>query len=152
MLGAGGFGITYEAISPFIGRRWAIKEFFPQGFASRDGCHARRLFRRDGDIIERALDQFERSTEKLCELDHPNILKVFHYIEANATGYMVMDYVEGPTFELWLRDARSRRRSAICVRSSTRYSTRSNTRIRATPCIATSLPTTSSSARAAIRS
>ena len=34
-LGAGDFGITYEAHGEVTGRRVAIKEFFPRGIASR---------------------------------------------------------------------------------------------------------------------
>ena len=39
--------------------------------------------------------RFENERHTLATLDHPNIVRVFHYIEANATGYMVMDYVDG---------------------------------------------------------
>ena len=107
VLGVGGFGITYEAISPFTGRRCAIKEFFPHGFASRED--ATRVFYSSGEAetIERALHQFERSTRALCDLDHPNIVRVNHYIQENETGYMIMDYVQGPTLEMWLRDRRT---------------------------------------------
>src|SRR6185295_5507491 len=35
MLGAGGFGITYLAEEIQIGRKVAIKEYLPQGFAAR---------------------------------------------------------------------------------------------------------------------
>lgn len=37
-------------------------------------------------------------------MKHPNIVEVFHYLAENDTGYMFMDYVEGQTFEHWLRD------------------------------------------------
>ena len=34
VLGSGGFGLTYEAVSP-EGRRVAVKEFFPAGITAR---------------------------------------------------------------------------------------------------------------------
>ena len=39
VLGAGGFGITYHARNTVLRRRSsvALKEFFPNGFAARDG-------------------------------------------------------------------------------------------------------------------
>jgi len=104
VLGAGGFGITYEGESPVTGRRVAIKEFFPRGIASRKGATEIIYAERDTDLVSWALKRFESSTTEQCRLKHPNIVEVFHYLADNDTGYMFMDYVEGKTFEQWLRD------------------------------------------------
>jgi serine/threonine protein kinase len=104
VLGAGGFGITYEGESPVTGRRVAIKEFFPRGIASRKGATEIIYAERDSDLVSWALKRFESSTTEQCRLKHPNIVEVFHYLADNDTGYMFMDYVEGKTFEQWLRD------------------------------------------------
>ncbi|HRF08732.1 MAG TPA: serine/threonine-protein kinase [Xanthobacteraceae bacterium] len=102
-LGAGGFGITYEAESPFTGKRVAIKEFFPRGIASR-GEGTRLVYApKDEEIVEWALRRFETSTLDQCRLKHPNIVDVVHYVKDNGTGYMIMEYVEGETLEHWLR-------------------------------------------------
>ncbi|MBK8007184.1 MAG: serine/threonine protein kinase [Rhizobiales bacterium] len=104
VLGAGGFGITYEGESPVTGRRVAIKEFFPRGIASRKGATEIIYAERDTELVSWALKRFESSTTEQCRLKHPNIVEVFHYLAENDTGYMFMDYVEGATFEQWLRD------------------------------------------------
>lgn len=104
VLGAGGFGITYEGESPVTGRRVAIKEFFPRGIASRKGATEIIYAERDSELVTWALKRFESSTTEQCRLKHPNIVEVFHYLADNDTGYMFMDYVEGQTFEHWLRE------------------------------------------------
>ena len=104
VLGAGGFGITYEADSPFTGKRVAIKEFFPRGIASREGDTRIVYSARDAEVVEWALRRFESSTLDQCKLKHPNIVDVVHYVKDNGTGYMIMEYVEGETLEHWLRE------------------------------------------------
>ena len=103
VLGAGGFGITYEADSPFTGKRVAIKEFFPRGIASREGNTRIVYAARDSEVVQWALKRFESSTLDQCKLKHPNIVDVIHYVKDNGTGYMIMEYVEGETLEHWLR-------------------------------------------------
>ncbi|MBX3514670.1 MAG: serine/threonine protein kinase [Xanthobacteraceae bacterium] len=103
VLGAGGFGITYEADSPFTGKRVAIKEFFPRGIASR-GEGTRLIYAaKNEEVVQWALKRFESSTLDQCKLKHPNIVDVIHYVKDNGTGYMIMEYVEGETLEHWLR-------------------------------------------------
>ncbi len=103
VLGAGGFGITYEAESPYTGKRVAIKEFFPRGIVSRDGGTRVAYSARDAEVVEWALKRFESSTLDQCRLRHPHIVDVVHYVKDNGTGYMIMEYVEGETLEDWLR-------------------------------------------------
>jgi serine/threonine protein kinase len=103
VLGAGGFGITYEADSPFTGKRVAIKEFFPRGIASRESSRRIVYTEQDAEIVAWALKRFESSTLDQCKLDHPNIVDVIHYVKDNGTGYMIMEYVEGETLDSWLR-------------------------------------------------
>ncbi len=104
VLGAGGFGITYEAESPFTRNRVAIKEFFPRGIASRGEGMRLAYAARDAELVEWALKRFESSTLDQCSLRHPNIVDVIHYVKENDTGYMIMEYVEGETLEGWLRE------------------------------------------------
>jgi serine/threonine protein kinase len=104
VLGAGGFGITYEADSPFTGKRVAIKEFFPRGIASREDGTRIVYSARDMEVVDWALKRFESSTLDQCKLRHTNIVDVIHYVKDNGTGYMIMEYVEGETLEHWLRE------------------------------------------------
>jgi serine/threonine protein kinase len=105
VLGTGGFGITYEADSPFTAKRVAIKEFFPRGIASREGDGRIVFAERDDEVVRWALKRFESSTLDQCKLKHPNIVDVVHYVKDNGTGYMIMEYVEGQTLEAWLRES-----------------------------------------------
>jgi serine/threonine protein kinase len=103
VLGKGGFGITYEAYSPFTGKRVAIKEFFPRQVASREGDTRVVYSEKDLEIVQWALKRFESSTLDHCKLKHPNIVDVIHYVKDNNTGYMIMEYVGGLTLDDWLR-------------------------------------------------
>jgi len=60
VLGAGGFGITYAATNPVTLVTVAVKEFYPQGFASREG--AKVLLHSDVSTgnYEQALRKFEQ--------------------------------------------------------------------------------------------
>ncbi len=103
VLGAGGFGITYEGYNPVTKRKAAIKEFFPRGIASRDNATHVVYAQEEAAIVNWALDRFRRSTTELCDFKHPNIVPVLNYVPAHETGYMFMEQVEGETLEQWLR-------------------------------------------------
>lgn len=103
VLGVGGFGITYEGHNRFIKRRVAIKEFFPRGMASREGATQIVFNEQDNGIAQWALRRFEESTGALAELEHKHILQVLNYIASHGTGYMVMEHVDGETFDDWLK-------------------------------------------------
>ena len=51
VLGAGGFGITYQGIDRTLQRNVAIKEYFPQQFAERRNDHT--IVARSGDRVGR---------------------------------------------------------------------------------------------------
>jgi serine/threonine protein kinase len=103
VIGAGGFGITYEGYNPITERRVAIKEFFPRGIASREDATRIAFSKNDDEIVGWALKRFAESTTRLAKLKHPNIIEVLNYVADNGTGYMVMELVEGHTLEEWLR-------------------------------------------------
>jgi len=101
-IGAGRSGITYEALSASTGQRYAIKEFFPTGRASRQSGGQVIFMACEADVVTWALDRLECWTKELCQLRHPNIVEIFHYVKENNTGYVFMEYVDGATFESWL--------------------------------------------------
>jgi len=103
VLGAGGFGITYEGYNPVTKRKAAIKEFFPRGIASRDNATHVVYAQEEAAIVTWALERFRRSTTELCDFKHPNIVPVLNYVPAHETGYMFMEQVDGETLEQWLR-------------------------------------------------
>ncbi|MCG6861056.1 MAG: hypothetical protein LJE70_07235 [Chromatiaceae bacterium] len=46
----------------------------------------------EGDLFRYGLEQFLGEARTLARLDHPNIVRVRHFFEANGTAYLVMDY------------------------------------------------------------
>jgi serine/threonine protein kinase len=104
LLGAGGFGITYQAIDRSLQRDVAIKEYFPQQFAERLGDST--IVSRPGDdnlqTFQWGLDRFLTEARTLAKIDHPNVVKVSRYFEHNGTAYLVMAYEEGSELADWL--------------------------------------------------
>ena len=104
VLGAGGFGITYLAEETAIGRKVAIKEYLPQGFAARaaDSFSVRAVSTTAQSQFAWGLDRFRKEAATLVAFEHPNIVSVYRYFEANGTAYLVMQYVEGKPLDALL--------------------------------------------------
>lgn len=103
VIGAGGFGITYRGHNPVTGVTVAIKEFYPQGFASRD----RHTVILHSDVssgsYETALKKFEQEAAKLTgRYRHPQIVRGLNFLRMNNTAYFVMDFISGRSFDQWL--------------------------------------------------
>ncbi|HLX45184.1 MAG TPA: serine/threonine-protein kinase [Bryobacteraceae bacterium] len=100
-LGHGGFGVTYLAWDTGLQIRLAIKEYMPSGVASRstpNTVHA--ASDRMKDEYEWGLDRFLEEARVLKKFsNHPNIVAVDTIFRDNGTAYMVMEYLEGMTFE-----------------------------------------------------
>lgn len=97
VLGSGSFGITYLALDSMLNKRVAIKEFFPREFAAREGTLTVRAIgnKEDHDNYSWGLKRFIEEARILAMFDHPNIVHVRRYFEANGTAYLVMDYCDG---------------------------------------------------------
>lgn len=110
VLGQGGFGITYIAQDFHTNRIVAIKEFFPDAMATRTSA-----YQVQPHTGERGA---HFSYGKTCFLDeartlawfngNPNIVGVQMYFEENNTAYLVMEYVEGVSFQRYLNDVGGR--------------------------------------------
>ena len=105
VLGVGGFGMTYLCTDTNLDKRVAIKEYFPSDLALRepDGSVAAINTEAD-DGYKWGLDRFTQEARTLAKFSHPHIVRVNRYFEANATGYMVMDYENGESFNQILKD------------------------------------------------
>ena len=102
-LGVGGFGIVYLARDHSLERDVAIKEYMPSQFAQRDGrsqVSVRSLSMRETFEVGRR--SFVNEARLLARFDHPSLLKVYRFWEANGTAYMVMPRLVGQN----LRQAR----------------------------------------------
>ena len=97
VLGQGGFGITYLAENVALGRKVAIKEFFPKDFCGRDET-TRAITSFTGgnsELLERLKKRFLKEARNIAALDHPGIVKIHDIFEENGTAYYIMDYIEG---------------------------------------------------------
>jgi peptidoglycan hydrolase-like protein with peptidoglycan-binding domain len=105
VLGQGGFGVTYRAHDSQLERDVAIKEYLPTAFAIRnqglavlpnstgsaeDFAWGRQRFVEEG----RTLASFEQV---------PGIVRVYDFLEANGTAYIVMALLQGETLEQRLK-------------------------------------------------
>lgn len=115
-LGCGGFGTVYLAHDCQLDRDVAIKEYLPLQLAYR--AEGLRVEVRSADLAATyaaGLRSFVNEARILARFDHPAIVKVHRFWEANGTAYMVMPWVSGPTLsamrglmrraptEAWLR-------------------------------------------------
>ena len=86
-LGRGGMAEVYLARDQLLDRPVAVKVLFP-------------ALATDQGFVER----FRREAQAAANLQHPNIVSVFDWGEANGTYFIVMEYVEGHTLAEMLRD------------------------------------------------
>jgi eukaryotic-like serine/threonine-protein kinase len=86
-LGRGGMAEVYLARDQLLDRPVAVKVLFP-------------ALATDAGFVER----FRREAQAAANLQHPNIVSVFDWGEANGTYFIVMEYVEGLTLAEQLRD------------------------------------------------
>jgi serine/threonine protein kinase len=90
LLGKGGMGEVYRARDLKLKRDVAIK-ILPEEFA------------RDSERVSR----FRREAEVLASLNHPNIAGIYDLEEANDSRFLVLELVEGETWQSALRVVRS---------------------------------------------
>ncbi|WKB53486.1 serine/threonine protein kinase [Eleftheria terrae] len=116
VLGEGGFGIVYLATDHDLQRHVAVKEYLPAALASR-GARSQVTLRASShaETFALGLRSFVNEARLLARFDHPSLVRVYRFWEANGTAYMVMPYYEGPTLaearmsmkappdEAWLR-------------------------------------------------
>ena len=103
VLGHGGFGITYLGWNLALDIPVAIKEYLPADLATRES---------DLSVVPQSsqamadfqwgLDRFIDEARILARFQHPNIVRVHHFFQANRTAYIVMEYAEGETLSAYL--------------------------------------------------
>ena len=104
LLGEGGFGIVYLAQDHSLQRRVAIKEYMPASLASRAGVlDVVVTSEKNRPVFEAGMDSFINEARLLAQFDHPSLLKVYRFWQANGTAYMVMPFYEGVTLKERLR-------------------------------------------------
>ncbi len=106
-LGQGGFGITYRARDSQLDREVAIKEYLPPALAIRqDGTTVLPRTTKLADDFTWGRERFVEEGRTLATLDRaPAIVRVYDFLEANGTAYIVMELVPGETLEHRLKSA-----------------------------------------------
>lgn len=99
MIGAGGFGCTYEVSSG--DSRYCVKEFFMSQNCSREaGSGTVRIINTSQiDLVNRSKKKFLEEATVLRMMKHPSIVHVVDIFEENGTAYFAMDYIEGVSLQ-----------------------------------------------------
>jgi hypothetical protein len=86
LIARGGMGVVYEAYQPALDRAVALK----------------RLDLRTED--PRGVDRFIRESRIAASFDHPNIVTVYDFFEADGVPYIAMEYLPRGTLRRFVRD------------------------------------------------
>ena len=101
-LGQGGFGIVYVAWDVAHDRKVAIKEFFPSVLAQRTHSYS-VIVKNNSDpkVYKKFLGNFQKEYSNMVTVKNdPNTVEVLDYVDANGTAYIVMEFIDGETFNL----------------------------------------------------
>lgn len=106
LIGVGGFGIVYLAHDHSLNRRVALKEYMPQSLARRgNGLEVTMRSAEHAETFQAGLRSFVTEARMLAKFDHPALVRVYRFWEANGTAYMVMPYYVGRTLKELSRGA-----------------------------------------------
>jgi serine/threonine protein kinase len=109
VIGQGGFGIVYFAKDHSLGRDVAVKEYMPVAFAARQGTtQVTMLSEHYAETFQVGLHSFVNEAQLLAKFDHPGLVKVYRFWEANGTGYMAMPFCDAPTLKQMLKEDKAR--------------------------------------------
>ena len=116
LLGVGGFGMVYRAYDHSLHRTVAIKEYMPTALVGRAVGTALTIRSSvDHSSFSAGLKSFVAEARLLARFDHPSLVKVYRFWEANNTAYMAMplyigmtlkqarSQMQSPPSEVWLR-------------------------------------------------
>ncbi|MCC7151685.1 MAG: serine/threonine protein kinase, partial [Rubrivivax sp.] len=98
VLGVGGFGIVYLAFDHLLEREVALKEYMPASLVERsDELQVTLISQAHADTFALGLRSFVNEARLLARFDHPSLVKVHRFWEANGTAYMAMALYKGRT-------------------------------------------------------
>ena len=106
VLGAGGFGVTYQVTDTRDNCIAAMKEYMPMDIAYRPmgSKEVRPLTPEKKNFYEKFRKQFLDEAQTIYGFDgHPNIIQVRHLFYENNTAYYVMEYVTGMDLGKYLK-------------------------------------------------
>ncbi|MBR5376689.1 MAG: YARHG domain-containing protein, partial [Lachnospiraceae bacterium] len=107
VMGEGGFGITYIGFDLNLEIRIAIKEFYPNGFVTRETnatSSVTNYTTSDNSQYVKWKESFVKEARSLAKFSNlPGIVHVRDFFQENNTAYIVMEYVEGETLKSYLK-------------------------------------------------
>nr|WP_301334140.1 serine/threonine-protein kinase [Solimonas sp. SE-A11] len=114
----GGFGITYIGWDIHLQQRVAIKEYMPRDLATRtaDSLDVQVHTEADQANFRYGREQFLQEARIVARFDHPNIVRVRSFFNANGTAYLVMDYYEGQSLGEYLSTVRNSTAPGVALR------------------------------------
>ena len=103
VLGEGCFGITYLGWDINLELKVAIKEYYPNGFVTREATAGNTVTVLTGyrtEFFQKGLEKFVDEARRLAKFwGLPGIVAVKDYFQENKTAYIVMEFVEGETLK-----------------------------------------------------
>ena len=106
-IGEGGFGITYIGMDLNLEMKVAIKEYYPNGCATRNRSESNTVISYSSsmhDIFEEGREKFINEARLLAKCNNlPEIVSVKDFFKENHTAYIVMEYINGITLKSYLR-------------------------------------------------
>lgn len=126
VLGQGSFGVTYKAkgftkakgafgeVEVELPHPIAIKEFFMRDINQRDADGSISGLS-EGSLAYNYAIKFRKEAERLAVMQHPNIVHVMDFVEANNTFYYVMDYIDGEDITHYMKGKALNESEAISI-------------------------------------
>jgi serine/threonine-protein kinase len=87
-LGEGGMGVVFKGVHPTLQQVVAIKMLHPNLVKA-----------------ESIKQRFLREAQAMARLRHPNILQLYNFVENSEGCFIIMEFVEGKTFESLLEES-----------------------------------------------
>ena len=97
VIGCGGYGITYLAWDMKVGRRVAVKEFYPTQDVTREqnGVSVRVVFGQE-DYVAHVKKRFLEEAQSIYAFSaEADIVNVYRLFEENGTAYYSMEFLDG---------------------------------------------------------
>lgn len=107
VIGEGGFGISYLGFDLNLEIVVAIKEFYPNGFVTRESNVTTMVSMYAGKNeadVNKWRDGFINEARNLAKFSNLNgIVEVRDFFNENGTAYIVMEYIDGITLKEYLK-------------------------------------------------
>ena len=107
VLGEGGFGITYIGYDLNLEMPVAIKEFYPNGYVTRESGVTSMVSTYQGtnlEAVSKWKNNFIKEARTLAKCSHlSGIVGVKDFFEENGTAYIAMEYLEGMTLKNYVK-------------------------------------------------